>query len=61
LKDNDWVGRITLDENFSMAHLHQFVHLWVKVQEVHLTEEIEDDISWKLTANGQLTWALPFG
>jgi hypothetical protein len=47
------VGKIVMDENFAMVHLHQFVDLLVKVHKVHLTEEIEDDISWKLTTNGQ--------
>jgi hypothetical protein len=24
---NTWVGNISMDENFTMAHLHQFVDL----------------------------------
>jgi hypothetical protein len=42
---NAWVGNISMDENFTMAHLHQFVDLWVKVHEVHLSEDTDDDIS----------------
>jgi hypothetical protein len=47
------VRMIILDESFTMDHLSQFVGLWVKPQGVHLHEEVADDISWKLTANGQ--------
>jgi hypothetical protein len=53
LEGNAWVRKITLDESFTTDHLSQFVELWVKLQGVHLNEEVADDISWKLTANGQ--------
>jgi hypothetical protein len=53
LEDNAWVRMINLDESFTTDHLSQFVGLWVKLQGVHLHEEVADDISWKLTANGQ--------
>jgi hypothetical protein len=53
LHDNAWVWKIVLDENFTMAHLHQFVNLWVLTNELQLIEEMKDDISWNLTADGQ--------
>jgi hypothetical protein len=53
IKLNDFVGKIAMDENFTMAHLHQFIDLWVKVHEVHLFEDTDDDISGNLTTNGQ--------
>ncbi|KAK1604703.1 hypothetical protein QYE76_028376 [Lolium multiflorum] len=53
LESNAWVRKITLDESFTTDHLSQFVELWVELQGVHLNEEDADDISWKLTANGQ--------
>jgi hypothetical protein len=40
-----------------MEHLSQFVQLWALIQNVHLTENVEDDIVWKLTANLQYTAA----
>jgi hypothetical protein len=49
LHDNAWVWKIVLDENFTMAHLHQFVNLWVLTNELQLIEETKDDISWNLT------------
>jgi hypothetical protein len=53
MEANAWVGKIILDENFTIDHLFQFINLWAKLQEVHLIEEIEDTISWRLTSNGQ--------
>jgi hypothetical protein len=53
LKDDAWVGKVALDEDFSMEHLTQFVSLWCLLQEVELIEDDEDAIVWKLTENGQ--------
>jgi hypothetical protein len=33
------------------------VQLWVSIQRVQLRVDVEDDISWKLTANGQYSAA----
>jgi hypothetical protein len=53
LKVNAWVGKIAMDDNSTMDHLHQFVDLWVNVHEVHLVEDMDDDITWNLMANDQ--------
>jgi hypothetical protein len=53
MKDNAWVGMIKLDGNFTMDHFNQFVELWNLLQEVHIDENAEDEITWRLTANGQ--------
>jgi hypothetical protein len=53
LNGNAWVHKITLDEDFSMDHLLQFVELWSLLLHVHLDDQVEDSISWNLTANGQ--------
>jgi hypothetical protein len=29
MKDNAWVGKVTIGDNFSLEHLTQFVELWV--------------------------------
>jgi hypothetical protein len=60
LEDNAWVRMINLDESFTMDHLTQFVALWIKLQDVHLHDEAPDDISWKLTANGQYSAKLAY-
>jgi hypothetical protein len=36
---------------------NQFVQLWVLIQNVHLVEDVEDDIHWKLTSNGEYSTA----
>jgi hypothetical protein len=53
LEDNAWAQKINLDESFALEHLSQLLELWAKLQGVHLNEEVEDDISWKLTAIGK--------
>jgi hypothetical protein len=53
LNGNAWVHKITLDEDFSMDHLLQFVELWSLLLHVHLDDQVEDSISWNLTANWQ--------
>jgi hypothetical protein len=53
MKENAWIRKITLDENFIVEHLRQFAILWGCLQEVHLLEDVEDNITWNLTANGQ--------
>jgi hypothetical protein len=55
MKDNAWVGKFKLDDGFSLQHLHQFVQLWVALQNVQLHENVEDDIIWRLTASGSYT------
>jgi hypothetical protein len=53
LHENAWVWKIFLDENLTMAHLHQIVDLWVLTNELQLIEETKHDISWNLMADGQ--------
>jgi hypothetical protein len=57
IADGAWVDCINMDGNFSMDHLSQFVDLWTQINNVQLDEEMEDDISWKFTENGQYSAA----
>jgi mannosylglycoprotein endo-beta-mannosidase len=50
-----WIGKITMDETFTLVHLHQFVELWSLLDQVHLQENVEDTISWNLTTSGEYT------
>jgi hypothetical protein len=52
LKENAWVHKITLDKNFTMNQISQFINIWTLLLEVHLDEDVVDSISWKLTENG---------
>jgi hypothetical protein len=38
-----------------MDHLSQFVDLWGLINNFQLDEDEDDDITWKLTSNGQYT------
>jgi hypothetical protein len=57
LHDGEWIRKLSAEATISIDHLTQFVHLWARIQHVHLREDVEDDITWKLTANGEYTSA----
>jgi hypothetical protein len=44
LYGNTWVGKVDLEQDFSMEHLSQFVELWTVIQSFQLHENVEDDI-----------------
>jgi hypothetical protein len=55
LLDNAWVNKVALGEDFTFEHLAQFIELWTLIQNFNLNENVEDDISWKLTESGHYT------
>jgi hypothetical protein len=57
LHEEAWIRKLANDATISLEHLSQFVQLWALINNVHLQEEIEDDITWKLTASGQYSTA----
>jgi hypothetical protein len=57
LKDDEWIRKLSNVATLSIDHITQFVQLWVLIQNVHLTEDVEDDIHWKLTNNGEYSTA----
>ena len=57
MQDNAWVTSIKMDHSFTMDHLSQYVVLWSLLQNVSLTSNVEDEIEWKLTENGQYSAA----
>jgi hypothetical protein len=57
LHDGEWIRKLSAEATISIDHLTQFVHLWARIQRVHLCEDVEDDITWKLTVNGEYTSA----
>jgi hypothetical protein len=52
LANDAWVNKINLEAAFSWAHLVQFVDLWTLINNIHLVENVEDSIVWKLTESG---------
>jgi hypothetical protein len=57
LHHDEWIRKLSTEATISIDHLTQFVLLWSLTKDVVLHEEVEDDISWKLTANGQYSVA----
>lgn len=52
LQTGRWVQDIDLTRGLSTHHIHQFVGLWSKTNQIHLTQGIQDEILWKQTTNG---------
>ena len=55
LNENNWVRDINLLWLDTVQHFIQFTRLWQGLQEVELNPEIQDQITWKLTASGDYT------
>jgi hypothetical protein len=54
LHNKGWVANIKMDTNFTVHHIHEYVRLWVRLQDVHLRQEDnEDAIVWNLTSNDE--------
>ena len=50
----DWsVQNVRLDEEFTIDHLSQFVRLWTLFLDINLNPNIEYEIRWWLTENGE--------
>jgi len=51
LRNNNWMrslrGKIT-----SAVHIEEFVSLWIRIQDVHLQQGIQDSITWQWTQDG---------
>ena len=52
LQNGRWVQDIDLRTGFTALHIEQFVILWTKINQIHLTQGISDEIAWKLSQNG---------
>jgi hypothetical protein len=57
LVENDFAAKIKVSANFTYEHVVQFVELWTQLQGIHLIDDIEDNITWTLTANGKYSVA----
>jgi hypothetical protein len=53
MDEDAWVEKIDLGCPFTMEHFSQYVELWSLIANVHLDQETEDDITWRLTLNGE--------
>jgi hypothetical protein len=59
-KNDAWIAMIHIEGDFTIAHLEQFVDLWIKVRDYTFEEEVDDSISWTLTDDDQYTVALAY-
>jgi hypothetical protein len=57
LHNDEWITKLSDAVTISKDHPAQFVQFWALIQRVHLVEGAEDNITWKLTANGQYSAA----
>jgi hypothetical protein len=57
LHEDEWIRKLGVEATFYLEHLTQFVQLWALIQNLHLHEDVEDNITWKLTANVQYPMA----
>jgi hypothetical protein len=53
MDEDAWVEKTDLGRPFTMEHFSQYVELWSLIANVHLDQETEDDITWRLTLNGE--------
>jgi hypothetical protein len=60
LHNDEWISKLSDSATISIEHLTEFVQLWDLIQRVHLEEGVDDDISWKLTTNGQYSMATAY-
>jgi hypothetical protein len=47
------VRKIYREKDFTLDHFNQFLELWTLLSNTHLNNLVEDDITWRLTPNGQ--------
>jgi hypothetical protein len=53
LHEQSWIAKIDLTLPFSLDHLSQFVDLCSLIAQIDLHVDQEDNIVWRLTANGE--------
>jgi hypothetical protein len=53
LHEQNWIAKIDLTLPFSLDHLSQFIDLCSLLSQIVLHVDQEDDIVWRLTANGE--------
>ena len=52
LQGDACIAKNSLDENFTLGQVEQFIELWTKIQNIVLLKDMEDAIRWNLTPMG---------
>jgi hypothetical protein len=53
LHNNEWIKKIKMDMELSLAHIHEYIRLWILLSDIHLVEDTNDSIIWNLTPSGE--------
>jgi hypothetical protein len=53
LLNDAWISKIKMDTNLTVQHIHEYIQLWVQLNDFHPNKEADDYISWNLTPNGE--------
>jgi hypothetical protein len=51
LEQDFWILNLSFEDGIDVTHIMEFSNLWTKIQEIHLTDEL-DSITWILFATG---------
>ena len=57
LHDNNWIRDLNHRTGFAVQHFIQFATQWNLIRNVHLLDNQDDSITWKLTSSGVYTAA----
>jgi uncharacterized protein with LGFP repeats len=57
LHNKGWVQNIKMDANLTVQHIHEYLGLWLRLQDVHINDGCADTIVWNLTSNGEYSSA----
>jgi hypothetical protein len=60
LLEKTWIRDLNYRSGFTTTHLAQFATLWNLVANIELQLKCDDNISWKLTPNGEYAVALAY-
>jgi hypothetical protein len=53
LANNKWIDHMYPPT--TQAEVNDFVHLWEAIKDIQLNPEVEDEIKWRWTENGEYT------
>jgi hypothetical protein len=60
LHNKGWVQNIKMDTNFTVQHIHEYLGLWLRLQDVHINDGFADTIVWNLNSIGEYLSALAY-
>jgi hypothetical protein len=60
MKNNAWIGKINMNEVISFNHAAQYAKLWMQLTHVQLESKVVDNITWKLSSNGEYMMAAAY-